>query len=158
MIHAYTTSTGQLAIRRRNQTAEFYAFVHGFGLKVDPNDLCPIAITFTRQGRPEAVAIVRNRNETLEEFNYPTLMVTAAKVHQLVETAQARKTRGIMIAGMADGAMLTWEVVNRDGTYHLHDTWNSETMADCLRSGLVVRENMYFPLDAATVIPATVLI
>jgi|688.fasta_scaffold191638_7 hypothetical protein len=146
MNYAYTTETGRMAIERRNRTADFYACVHGLRAEVSPDPLDPIAISFARQGRVQAVAIVRNRTETLANFGWPSILITASKVHALVHRARRTDSRPILIVGMADGPLLTWEV---SGFYEIQRT---TTKADCIGSGLATRDNMFFPIDEAQVI------
>lgn len=158
MPYAYQTEQGQDAIRRRNKTAEFYACVNGLNLCIDSNPLSPLAISFHKDGRLHELAIVRNRNESLSQFQWPSVMITSNKLDFMVERARRLNVRASVIVGMADYATAVWTVVNEHGEVSEYPRRSSSTKGDCMGSHFAVRENSHLPIEKAKMLQPTCLL
>lgn len=158
MAYAYQTEQGREAIRRRNETAEFYACIHGFETDIDPDPLSPLAVSFTKDKDLVELSIIRNRSETLEGFRWPSILLTAKKLEFLINRAHLLVLPATVIVGMADNTLLRWEVVNQDGVVIDFAKALSYTKGDCMGSHLALRENAHLPISEATVLRTNCLV
>ena len=148
MKYAYETEQGQQALAARNRTADYYACIHGLKTAISPNPLDPLPVYFLRNGRLDSLAIIRNRSERLSSFPWSSIILTASKVDMLKREVILRNVNGLVIVRMADDALLSWRV----GPLINYPRGNSITKGDCLGSHFVERENVFLPLDRATVV------
>ena len=158
MIYAYQTEQGREAIRRRDETAEFYACVYGFETDIDPDPLSPLAVSFTKDEELAELSIIRNRNETLESFRWPSILLTAKKLEFLIARARQLALPATVIVGMADNALLRWEIVDENGGVTDFAKAYSYTKGDCMGSHLALRENAHLPIDKAQVLHPACLV
>jgi hypothetical protein len=150
-MYAYQTNEGQAAIRKRNQTAEFYACLKGLNLVVDRDPLNPVALSFQKGGKIQELAIVRNRNESMAEFTWPSVMITTAKINQLVTRAKHLRVAGQVLVNMADNVLLSWTVIDNAGNERRYGKQVTTTKGDCMGSHFASRENTFLPISEATV-------
>lgn len=156
--YAYETEQGQEAIRRRNETAEIYACIRGWDVRINPSPLSPLAISFHHDDQLQELAIVRNRSETYAGYRWPSALVTARKLDFMVEQARRLKVPGVVIVGLADNTLLTWPVVDGHGNVASFVRYISETKGDCMGSHMANRENSHLPIEKAEVLPPTMLV
>lgn len=157
-MYAYQTLEGKNAIRKRNQTAQFYAHLTESELLIDPDPLSPIAISFRKFGKIQEVAIVRNRSESMAEFNWPTILITTSKVAQLVARARFLRVPGSIMVSMSDNVLLSWPVVDCNGVESTFVSRVTTTKGDCMGSHMASRQNTFLPIDLATVFNPSQLI
>lgn len=158
MVYAYQTEQGKEAIRRRDETAEFYACIYGFETDIDPDPLSPLAVSFTKDRDLVELSIIRNRNETLESFRWPSILLTAKKLEFLIDRAHLLALPATVIVGMADNTLLRWEIVNQDGVVTDFAKAHSYTKGDCMGSHIAFRENAHLPIDKAQVLHPACLV
>lgn len=158
MNYLYQTREGRAAIERRNKTANFYACVLGLRTVISRNPLDPIPVTFfNKGGKRDSFAIVRNRSETFQEFSWPSIIVTASKVDQLIEKSRQHRVNGNVLVRMADNTLLIWRVCDPFGAVN-YPRRVSTTKGDCMGSHFAERENMLLPISNAHVIRPEALI
>lgn len=157
-LYACETEQGQEAIRRRNETAEIYACIHGLDVHIDPNPLSPLAVSFYWGDELRKLAIIRNRSETYDGFRWPSVMITTKKVEFMIDRALRFKVPGIVIAGLLDNTLLTWDVVDERGNVADFVRYVSETKGDCMGSHMAHRENSHLPVEEAQVLSPQLLI
>ena len=151
-MYAYQTNEGQLAIHKRNQTAEFYACIKGLESVIDPDPMSSIAVSFQKNNTVREIAIVRNRGESMAQFTWPTVIITTAKIYQLVARAKSLRVTGRVLVNMADNVILSWAVVDAKGNERRYDKQVTTTKGDCMGSYSASRENTFLPVSEAEIL------
>jgi hypothetical protein len=85
-------------------------------------------------------------------------LLTAKKLEFLIARARQLALPGTVIVGMADNALLRWEIVDEDGAVTDFAKAYSYTKGDCMGSHIAFRENAHLPIDKAQVLHPACLV
>ena len=106
-------------------------------------------IIVTRNGRLVAVAEIKCRNNSLDEFNrFGSLILTWTKVQALVDVATALYVPGfVVLYSIPDDEVLIANAVYRDGTIAPGIVKEHTVTQRTCNGGEVTRLNGYLPID-----------
>lgn len=152
---AIATETGQRHERRGR--ALLQAFAQRFGadlVATPPTVTAPVDGLLHRAGSLRAVAEAKTRTKydlpSIERFG--TYLVTAEKLHQLVQVGGLLGVPSFVVTELSDCARLYWQVGDAKGVRVINwEERETRTLATSVGSETVVRMNAFLPLEQGVI-------